>query len=104
MLFFKHRDAIHLPLRNAITEQHRKLKSIQGKTKRLHRCRGELVVQPLEETLREIVPREVKETLKEILFLLVKKTKVQTLQAKQFRASCTAKSSFRALEDKSLNI
>lgn len=60
MLFSKHIYAIRLPLRNDITEQHKKLKSIRGKTKRLYSCRGELI---LEET-RDIFPKEVKRNTK----------------------------------------
>lgn len=61
MLFFKHIYAVRLPLRNDITEQHKKLKSIRGKTKRLYSCRGELILQLLEEA-RGIFPKKVKET------------------------------------------
>jgi len=83
MLFFQHIYATHLPLRNDITEQHKKLKSIRGETKRLHSHHGEPILQILEET-RAIFPKKVKETQKEILFPLVKTTKAQTLQAKHF--------------------
>lgn len=64
--------AIRLPLRNDFTEQHKKLRSIQGKTKRLHR---EPILQLLEETAG-VFPKKAQ---KEILFSLAK---IQTPQGK----------------------
>lgn len=57
--------AIRLPLRNDFTEQHKKLRSIQGKTKRLHR---ELILQ-LPKERADIFPTKAQ---KEILFSLAK--------------------------------
>lgn len=65
--------AIRLPLRNDFTEQHKKLRSIQGKTKRLHR---EPTLQLLEETAG-VFPKKAQ---KEILFSLAK---IQTPQGKR---------------------
>lgn len=65
--------AIRLPLRNGFTEQQKKLRSTQGKTKRLHR---EPILQLLEETAG-VFPKKAE---KEILFSLAK---IETPQGKR---------------------